>query len=55
MVIYIKILKYFLFVSFVEQCNVSKLCEPDSWTFDFIKILAQILNNFFQKFDKTKK
>jgi hypothetical protein len=28
--------------------------KPDNWTFDFIKNLAQIINNF-SKFGKTKK
>jgi hypothetical protein len=28
--------------------------EPNSENFDFIKILAQIMYNFFQKFNKMK-
>jgi len=28
--------------------------KPDNWNFDFIKISTQIINIFFQNFDKIK-
>jgi hypothetical protein len=36
------------------DCFSFKSQSPDSWTFDFIKILAQIILFFPQKFNKTK-